>query len=582
MPSKQQIIDYVSDYSNAQLADYIRQGILTFDELCESEDFSRPNRIEVRTLLERRQHEAPDVTNSGAIDPDDDQAAFDRACAAGTREALRSFIRQFPFSALTAPARERLRQLPEDDDTVTSFSSTVNPVPVEEPVETVRHNTPPRQTSAWDAVDKSSIDAIKDFIRKHPGDPNLAEARQLIRQLRERTGASGFTARRDIVTLMRSISNIQTDKKISNPNEVIHDEIVDYLNSNDITVDDLLNAIRDDHNLVHSAVIKTLVEEAYIFEDDLDALGIDPRFNAFLAEDQDDVAFEEPEKLEKINKVSTEVYFWGIPSSGKTCALGAILSVANSGKVARSMRKDNDCQGYGYMTRLSEVFRDTTSVGALPPGTPLISTFEMGFDLIDEKGREHPITCIDLAGELIRVMYKNDAREPLTDKEVEVLDTVTRLLIDNRSVNRKVHFFVLEYGGENRQYEGLRQADYLDAALRYIERTGIFDKDTDAIYLLFTKVDKARVTGQLLIDELTDYTNRNYRGFYQGLEHICSKHEINGGRVERIPFTLGEVCYQNYCLFDSRAAENVVIKLLERTKGFETGKRGKLMSIFKK
>ena len=41
----------------------------------------------------------------------------------------------------------------------------------------------------------------------------------------------------------------------------------------------------------------------------------------------------------------TEVYFWGIPSSGKSCALGAILSSAKSGKVARSMGKKIKEQG---------------------------------------------------------------------------------------------------------------------------------------------------------------------------------------------------------------------------------------------
>ena len=98
----------------------------------------------------------------------------------------------------------------------------------------------------------------------------------------------------------------------------------------------------------------------------------------------------------------------------------------------------------------------------------------------------------------------------------------------------------------------------MDAALRYIERTKIFQTETDAIYLMLTKVDKTGVTGQDLVRVLTDYIENNYKGFYQGLEKICRDHEINGGKVERIPFSLGEVCFQDYCLFNEAPAANVV------------------------
>ena len=48
-------------------------------------------------------------------------------------------------------------------------------------------------------------------------------------------------------------------------------------------------------------------------------------------------------------------------------------------------------------------------------------------------------------------------------------------------------------GVVDREYEGLPQNIYLEAAVAYIQRTGIFKKDTDGLYLLITKVDKAKV-----------------------------------------------------------------------------------------
>ena len=277
----------------------------------------------------------------------------------------------------------------------------------------------------------------------------------------------------------------------------------------------------------------------------------------------------------------TEVYFWGIPSSGKSCALGAILSVAGNGRVAKSMSQDNDCQGYGYMTRLASLFQSNGQVGTLPESTSIYSTYEMGFDLEDENNAIHHLTCIDLAGELVRCMYKSDANEEMSNDETDALDTLTRILIDNRTKNRKIHFFVLEYGAEDRKYEGLNQNVYLNGALRYIERTGIFKEDTDAIYLMITKVDKAKALKGQLADILREYISETYCGFYNGLVKICKDFEINNGKVEIVPFSLGQVCFQDYCLFDEKPASNVVRKLLDRSKGDKRNKYQEFINKFK-
>ena len=206
----------------------------------------------------------------------------------------------------------------------------------------------------------------------------------------------------------------------------------------------------------------------------------------------------------------------------------------------------------------------------------------MGFDLEDVDNAIHPLTCVDLAGELVRCMYKSDAKENMSDDEMEALDTLTRVLIDNRTKNRKIHFFVLEYGAEDRKYEGLTQNEYLEGALRYIERTGIFKDDTDAIYLMLTKVDKAKAAKGQLPSILKEYIAETYGNFYNGLVRICKNYEINEGIVEVVPFSLGQVCFQDYCLFDEKPAANVVRKLLERSKGFNTGMKQKILNIFKR
>jgi hypothetical protein len=181
-------------------------------------------------------------------------------------------------------------------------------------------------------------------------------------------------------------------------------------------------------------------------------------------------------------------------------------------------------------------------------------------------------------------MYLNDTGRfnDMDIKDIEALDTLTRILKDKRTNNRKIHFFVIEYGAEDREYKGLKQKQLIDHALLYVERTGIFRDDTDAIYLMITKVDKAKAAIGQLADVLREYISENYGGFYNGLVKICKDFEINSGNVEIVPFSLGQVCFQDYCLFNEKPASNVVRILLERSKGFKNGKMQKGLNIFKK
>lgn len=428
----------------------------------------------------------------------------------------------------------------------------------------------------WGNIDKTSIPELQSFVDIHPNSSYFAEATRILRELR-REQYLGV----DIKALARRIKAIRTNLTINNPEKAIYDEIVKYIKTSKISVDDLLTAIAEDNNFISGTVANLLWENGII--SDFSRAGIDGDFIAHMMSNITPQKFQAPQPISKITKSPcTEVYFWGIPSSGKSCALGAILSSANSGRVAKSMQRDPNCQGYGYMTRLSNLFKTNGSVGTLPEGTAISSTYEMGFILEDEDRKEHPITCIDLAGELVRCMYKHDAGESLTVEEKDVLQTLTDILVDNRTNNRKIHFFVIEYGAEDRVYGGLPQNIYLEAAVAYIQRTEIFKKDTDGLYLLITKVDKAKVSGKELQEKLKTYISENYQGFYNGLKKICVDNEINGGNVEIQPFTLGTVCFQNYCKFKDDTAATVVRTLIKRSYGYKPGKLKKLCDRLKK
>lgn len=530
MVNKQNILDNVAEYSAEQIVEYIQQGIVTFDELVKDTDgeFDAVKRKKVKELLDNA-----------------DELAWERVQNEYTIETAQWYLDRFPNGAY----RNQVR----------SIKTEIEKQKEDEYIQTTTDD-------AWILVDKNNSDSLREFINKFPNSNHVEEANKLINQLLyyEIMGVNADT-------LVSQIHGFQTDKNlptIEQKDNRIIDTIEDYIKNRKIAKEDFLAKLSEDHNLLSSGVVKRLINQGIILTTDLLTLNIDKAFIQRMFKGENAITFRTPEKLDRIHKQSTEIYFWGIPSSGKSCALGAILSVAASGRIAKSMDPDTSSQGYGYMTKLIDLFQDG-KIGTLLEGTPVDSFYEMGFDLIDKENRIHPITCIDMAGELMRCMYKENAGDPMLDTDLEMLDTMTKVLIDNRSTNRKIHIFVIEYGAENRLYEGLPQKVYLNGAVSYIKNTGIFKKDTDAIYILITKADKAKDNR---IDTFNQYINNNYLGFYNGLEQICQVNEIKP--VEKLAFSLGDVCFQNYCKFNARPAENVVKLILLNTASFRGGKRG--------
>ncbi len=531
MVSKQNILDNVAEYSAEQLVEYIQQGIVTFDELVKDTDgeFDAVKRKKVKELLDNA-----------------DELAWQKVQDEHTIETAQWYLDTFPNGAYRSQAR--------------SIKAEIEKQKEDEYIQTTTDD-------AWTLVDKNSSESLREFIKNFPNSNHIEEANQLINQLLyyEIMGVNADT-------LVSQIHNFQTDKNLTieqKDNNII-DAIEDYIKGNKITKNDFLAKLSDDHNLLSSGVVKRLINQGIILTSDLLNLGIEKAFIQRMFKGDSAITFRTPEKLDRIHKQSTEIYFWGIPSSGKSCALGAILSVAASGRIAKSMDPDTSSQGYGYMTKLIDLFQNG-EIGTLLEGTPVDSFYEMGFDLVDKENRIHPITCIDMAGELMRCMYKENAGDPMSDSDIEMLDTMTKVLIDNRSTNRKMHIFVIEYGAEDRKYEGLPQKVYLEGAVSYIKDTGIFKKDTDAIYIMITKADKAKNNSPSFFNQ---YINDRYLGFFNGLEQICKDNEINKGHVEKLAFSLGDVCFQNFCKFDARPAENVVNLILQRSASFRGGKRG--------
>lgn len=551
--NKEDIFDNLPEFTAQDLFKYIRQGVVTLPELKDPHNVDEPMKASVRKELEDLLENAE--PNDWAAALNEDSISAYQKYLDDYREGVHRQEARNAISRLKTQSAKKEADIRKSEDKI-----------------------------LFDGINKKDKKALQDFIDKYKDNAYVDEAKKILNELENRDYIHyGMDA------LKEDILATQTDKSINDPNKQILELIESAFTDGTIDIDDLLDEIEDDNNFLNAWVIKELVKKQRLNYRDLEDIGIKPEFIQKLAGNVQRTRFDVPESISEISrKETTEVYFWGIPSSGKSCALGAILSVAGNGQVAKTMTLDSDCQGFDYMNRLPQCFLSNGTVCVLPEGTPTMSTYEMGFDLTDQKGLVHPITCIDFAGELIKCMYKTFAKKPLTNQEKSALDTLTNILISNRTSSRKIHFFVVEYGAENRQYEGLPQINYLKATLNYINSlkdnngNSIFKTSTDAIYLVVTKVDKLKAyKGQNKSALLSEHVIDHYGDFYNGLKQICEANQINGGKVSVLPFSLGKVCFQNYCKFNTAYAESIVNLIMERSDGYRIGKRGLLESLLR-
>ncbi|MBA6151522.1 hypothetical protein [Gelidibacter maritimus] len=254
----------------------------------------------------------------------------------------------------------------------------------------------------------------------------------------------------------------------------------------------------------------------------------------------------------------TEVYFWGIPGSGKTCALSAVLSTANT----KGYLEFAQGPGFKYMTGLKNIFANSTAI--LPPPSPVDSTQYLPFVL--RKGNEDPrsVSLIELSGEIFQCFFHKNAGDNLPTPEHEAtLDSLLRFLDGD---NRKIHFFFVDYEKKNNlDVDGYTQADYLQAAAIYFKDNNIFSKSTDAIYIVVTKSDLMPSIDKNKVNDINVYLqNANFTSFINSLKVRCKENSINSGKILGTHFSLGEVYFDQICSFDSETSENIIDILIRR------------------
>ena len=167
-------------YSADELVEYIKSGIVTFEELCNDTDgyFSASVRKEVERKMETSEEQDwTKAKNSKSI------------------EALEKYLLMYPDGNYRNEARSLICSIEKN-------------LALKDSADT------------WEQIDKNSISELKRFCEENPTDLHCTEAKKLINKLR-REEVIGF----DIDALVTSIKKIQADKAVLNADDEIYKTI---------------------------------------------------------------------------------------------------------------------------------------------------------------------------------------------------------------------------------------------------------------------------------------------------------------------------------------------------------------------
>ncbi len=392
-----------------------------------------------------------------------------------------------------------------------------------------------------DYKNATSLSLLKDFVNAYPNSKHNDEVREKIRYLIQ----------------------IEEQKKIQEREEI-------KKNINDYKPDEVKKKLSE--------------EECRIL---CDELGIS--YDVFNDYEEPPLLFGDiPLESEDIPEGFTDVFFWGIPSSGKTCALSAILRTMKDKYTITNPTNLEKNFGAVYRDSLINIYKNQTAF--LPAATQKDRTQYMPFLL---KKRDHDkkndkyrkISFFELSGEVFEYIYElNNQKNILSINQRESVETAfesLNLLLE--SDNQKIHFFFIDYQSETRSKRdknNLTQENYLDAAASYFRNRGdLFRKKTDAVYVILTKSDLIKSDVSDAAQIARDFLNGNFGNFMDVIKDQCKKSSVN---FEVKMFSIGEVFFKSISKLDYRYTSNIIEDLLKKVRPASENKiKNYLIGLFK-
>ena len=241
---------------------------------------------------------------------------------------------------------------------------------------------------------------------------------------------------------------------------------------------------------------------------------------------------------------NTDIYFFGVSGSGKTCVLAGLMSL--TGQLGFRFDPKGPGGGGNYAMELRNYARKSM----LPPATDQEYIQVIDAQINDENNLLRKISLIEMSGEKTAKFSAMDSQENFDD-----LGEGAAGLMNND--NDKVIFFVIdptnekniEIGGEEKW---IMQCDVLDCVSALLARYKNFMKKVKAIHVILTKSDTLGDYADKAVVEQTLH-QQGYQSVLDSIKAICERYDINkqtGFKVGVYPFCVGKFMPGDVYTFD--------------------------------
>lgn len=545
---KEKVLQRCNKLPGGTIVEYIKDGTVTMAELIERGLSAERQRIVESALAEQ------------------EQEAWDNAYQTNSVEGYRSYLNTYPNGPHSSDAKSRIGEL--DDSMWQSSKDSIDGCrKYLENLPNGKHSAEAQEMiddEPWfEAKKRNTIAGYEEYKQNHPG-KHAAEIEECMNNLRDDTDWEGAVAAGNTEAFKAYLAQHPNGKHVHEAttrinNSALHDKIISDL-SYDVNAYNV-RKIKEyiENGTVNKKEIGSILSKKVSLDNDTIEKGITDWQDAFKLP-----RLSAPDVLAED---STEVYMWGAPASGKTCALGAILTQMKNDGILNPLQ----CPGKIYMDQLSSnIFNTGREICNLPYSTADENLYEMKMEIRDEKNRKHKVTMIDLAGEIFKAFYlsRNGMKDKLSNEQQKMVDKVKEYLTDRR--NNKIHFFIVEYGGEDRMIKitedlSVKMSTLLEDMAGYLKDQKIMGSKTVGVYILVTKTDKIDCDREKRPEKAKDYVVGKLKSFYNNLEDICNVSAIKDMTI--LSFSIGEVFVQNLCKYDGRDTQKVIRKLVEKTGG---------------
>ena len=288
----------------------------------------------------------------------------------------------------------------------------------------------------------------------------------------------------------------------------------------------LLNIIRDniisENELIHAKVITPNV--------------LDTLKNANLTTDLPDIRQAIENSTAECKEGYTDVYFFGVPSTGKTCVL---MGLSRSDSLHINLASG----GGDYASALQQY----TDMGVTVPRTPgtFVTTLEATISGRNNNGADHKVNLVEMSGEEFAFGIANNPEHIFTFEEMG--SGATELLRNN---NRKVFFLIIDptanvvrinrevIDGYDEQtgapithleYCVVNQRTLIQKMVNIFENPGNADimKKVDSIHIIMTKSDTLGNPVEREDSAYNIFQDKFGHYILEPLVELCKEHNIN-------------------------------------------------------